>query len=190
MWSANYYKIQAFHRYFIHCFDWTHEPSWARGPESQPGSEIQLAVAVVSLTKRFPYVKKVSGLDVVEWWDRNENAWKVFDDMRPHWLVPLSQGRIDQWAKLQYVYHGLNFNGSDDCKFIPHAPLDGRQVITSQKWTLFCLVIVHYGHRFLPALFVYGCRVWPFSLFPFQDSLFFSDPIDYNMQIHTFKKHV
>ncbi|KAJ9697742.1 hypothetical protein PVL29_007052 [Vitis rotundifolia] len=59
--------------------------------------------------------KRKGCLDVVEWWDRNENAWKVFEDMRPHWLAPLSQGRIDQWARLQYVYHALNFNSSDDC---------------------------------------------------------------------------
>ncbi|MFS8008084.1 putative pheophorbide a oxygenase [Helianthus anomalus] len=61
----------------------------------------------------------------VVWWDKNENEWKVFDDRCPHRLAPLSEGRIDQWGRLQCVYHGWCFGGSGDCKFIPQAPLDG-----------------------------------------------------------------
>ncbi|KAL7227066.1 hypothetical protein ACSBR1_022018 [Camellia fascicularis] len=61
---------------------------------------------VCDLDKRVPHAKKVMGLDVVVWWDRNESAWKVFDDMCPHRLAPLSEGRIDQWGRLQCVYHG------------------------------------------------------------------------------------
>ncbi|KAM0038582.1 putative pheophorbide a oxygenase [Helianthus debilis subsp. tardiflorus] len=80
---------------------------------------------VCDLDKRAPHGKKVMGLDVVVWWDKNENAWKVFDDMCPHRLAPLSQGRIDQWGRLQCVYHGWCFSGSGDCKFIPQAPPDG-----------------------------------------------------------------
>ncbi|CAL5437744.1 unnamed protein product [Camellia sinensis] len=82
-------------------------------------------VPVCDLDKRVPHAKKVMGLDVVVWWDRNESAWKVFDDMCPHRLAPLSEGRIDQWGRLQCVYHGWCFNGSGDCKFIPEAPPDG-----------------------------------------------------------------
>nr|CAN64045.1 hypothetical protein VITISV_040536 [Vitis vinifera] len=40
-------------------------------------------------------------LDVVVWWDRNESEWKVFDDACAHRLAPLSEGRIDQWGRLQ-----------------------------------------------------------------------------------------
>ncbi|MCH90137.1 protochlorophyllide-dependent translocon component 52 chloroplastic-like, partial [Trifolium medium] len=40
-------------------------------------------------------------------------------------LAPLSEGRIDQWGRLQCVYHGWCFNGSGHCKFIPQAPRDG-----------------------------------------------------------------
>ncbi|KAI3798128.1 hypothetical protein L1987_33397 [Smallanthus sonchifolius] len=65
------------------------------------------------------------GLDAVVWWDRNENEWKVFDDRCPHRLAPLSEGRIDQWGRLQCVYHGWCFGGFGDCKLIPQAPLDG-----------------------------------------------------------------
>ena len=84
---------------------------------------------VCDLDKRVPHAKKVMGLDVVVWWDTNESAWKVFDDMCPHRLAPLSEGRIDQWGRLQCVYHGWCFSGSGDCKFIPQAPPDSPPVI-------------------------------------------------------------
>ncbi|KAJ8748934.1 hypothetical protein K2173_013370 [Erythroxylum novogranatense] len=80
---------------------------------------------VCDLDKRVPHAKKVMGLDVVVWWSRNEKTWKVFDDACPHRLAPLSEGRIDQWGRLQCVYHGWCFNGSGDCKSIPQAPPDG-----------------------------------------------------------------
>ena len=83
---------------------------------------------VCDLDKRRPHAKKVIGLDVVVWWDRNEEVWKVFDDRCPHRLAPLSEGRIDQWGRLQCVYHGWCFNGSGDCKFIPQAPPEGPPV--------------------------------------------------------------
>ncbi|XP_076956108.1 protochlorophyllide-dependent translocon component 52, chloroplastic-like [Bidens hawaiensis] len=88
---------------------------------------------VCDLDKRAPHGKKVMGLDVVVWWDKTENAWKVFDDMCPHRLAPLSEGRIDQWGRLQCVYHGWCFNGSGACKLIPQAPQDGPPVHTFQK---------------------------------------------------------
>ena len=84
--------------------------------------------AVCDLDKRRPHAKKVMGIDLVVWWDRNENAWKVFDDSCPHRLAPLSEGRIDQWGRLQCVYHGWCFGGAGDCKFIPQAPRDGPPV--------------------------------------------------------------
>ncbi|EEF28989.1 pheophorbide A oxygenase, putative [Ricinus communis] len=88
---------------------------------------------VCDLDKRVPHAKRVMGLDVVVWWDRNENSWKVFDDACPHRLAPLSEGRIDQWGRLQCVYHGWCFNSSGDCKFIPQAPQDGPPVHTFKK---------------------------------------------------------
>ncbi|XP_062076565.1 protochlorophyllide-dependent translocon component 52, chloroplastic-like [Humulus lupulus] len=90
-------------------------------------------VPVCDLDKRRPHGKKVMGLDVVVWWDKNESAWKVFDDSCPHRLAPLSEGRIDQWGRLQCVYHGWCFNGSGDCKFIPQAPPEGPPVHTLKR---------------------------------------------------------
>ncbi|KAA0055708.1 protochlorophyllide-dependent translocon component 52 [Cucumis melo var. makuwa] len=90
---------------------------------------------ICDLDKRVPQGKTVMGIDVVVWWDKNESGWKVFDDLCPHRLAPLSEGRIDQWGRLQCVHHGWCFNGSGDCKFIPQAPAppDGPPVHTSKR---------------------------------------------------------
>ncbi|KAM7523135.1 hypothetical protein LguiA_013037 [Lonicera macranthoides] len=88
---------------------------------------------VCDLDKRAPMGKKVVGIDIVVWWDRNENEWKVFEDSCPHRLAPLSEGRIDQWGRLQCVYHGWCFGGAGDCKFIPQAPRDGPPIHSSKK---------------------------------------------------------
>ncbi|CAH2070950.1 unnamed protein product, partial [Thlaspi arvense] len=83
---------------------------------------------ICDLDKKVPHGKKVMGIDLVVWWERNEKQWKVMDDTCPHRLAPLSDGRIDQWGRLQCAYHGWCFNGSGDCKLIPQAPPDGPPV--------------------------------------------------------------
>uniref|UniRef100_A0A1J3EHC3 Protochlorophyllide-dependent translocon component 52, chloroplastic n=1 Tax=Noccaea caerulescens TaxID=107243 RepID=A0A1J3EHC3_NOCCA len=88
---------------------------------------------ICDLDKKVPQGKKVMGIDLVVWWDRNENQWKVMDDTCPHRLAPLSDGRIDQKGRLQCVYHGWCFNGSGDCKLIPQAPPDGPPVHTFKQ---------------------------------------------------------
>ncbi|KAJ6702680.1 hypothetical protein OIU74_013766 [Salix koriyanagi] len=88
---------------------------------------------VCDLDKRAPHAKKVMGLDIVVWWDKKESSWRVFKDACPHRLAPLSEGRIDQWGRLQCVYHGWCFNGSGNCNFIPQAPPDGPPVYTSKR---------------------------------------------------------
>ncbi|XP_058073800.1 protochlorophyllide-dependent translocon component 52, chloroplastic [Magnolia sinica] len=88
---------------------------------------------VCDLDKKVPHAKTVMGLDVVVWWDRMEEKWQVFDDRCPHRLAPLSEGRIDQWGRLQCVYHGWCFDGAGDCKLIPQAPLDGPPINTFKK---------------------------------------------------------
>lgn len=85
------------------------------------------------LDKRRPHGKKVMGIDLVVWWDKNLEEWRVMDDACSHRLAPLSQGRIDQWGRLQCVYHGWCFSGSGDCKFIPQAPRDKPHVHTSKR---------------------------------------------------------
>ncbi|CAN1797978.1 Protochlorophyllide-dependent translocon component 52, chloroplastic, partial [Linum perenne] len=100
---------------------------------------------VCDLDNRLPHAKTVLGLDLVAWWDRNEGAWKVFDDMCPHRLAPLSVGRIDQWGRLQCMYHGWCFNGGGECKLIPQAPLDGpseRKIMEAgiSNWSKACFM--------------------------------------------------
>ncbi|CAN0911014.1 Protochlorophyllide-dependent translocon component 52, chloroplastic [Linum grandiflorum] len=86
------------------------------------------------LDKRVPHGKKVMGIDVVVWWDVKQSAWKVFDDMCPHRLAPLSEGRIDGRGRLQCVYHGWCFDGSGNCKLIPQASAaDGPPVHTNKR---------------------------------------------------------
>ncbi|XP_057773260.1 flavonoid 8-hydroxylase 2, chloroplastic-like isoform X2 [Salvia miltiorrhiza] len=89
--------------------------------------------AVCDLDKTRPHARKVIGIDVVVWWDRNENAWKVFEDSCPHRLAPLSEGRIDRWGRLQCVYHGWCFGADGDCKFIPQATRDGPPIHNAKK---------------------------------------------------------
>lgn len=88
---------------------------------------------VCDLDKSRPHGKTVLGIDIVVWWDKNENEWKVMDDTCPHRLAPLSEGRIDQWGRLQCVYHGWCFGGSGECKFIPQAARDGPPIHTSTR---------------------------------------------------------
>ncbi|KAK3037041.1 hypothetical protein RJ639_031615 [Escallonia herrerae] len=54
-------------------------------------------------------------------------------DEKFDWLAPLSEGRIDQWGRLQCVYHGWCFGSSGECKFIPQAPTDGPPIHTNKK---------------------------------------------------------
>ena len=82
----------------------------------------------VDLDKRAPHAKTVMGLDVVVWWDTSEEKWRVFDDLCPHRLAPLSEGRIDRQGRLQCVYHGWCFDGRGNCQLIPQAPPDGPPV--------------------------------------------------------------
>ncbi|KAH7661824.1 Pheophorbide a oxygenase protein [Dioscorea alata] len=88
---------------------------------------------VCDLDKRAPHAKRILGLDIVVWWDRVKEQWQVFDDRCPHRLAPLSEGRIDQWGRLQCVYHGWCFNGSGGCELIPQAPPDGPPVQRAKK---------------------------------------------------------
>ncbi|KAM0038256.1 putative pheophorbide a oxygenase [Helianthus debilis subsp. tardiflorus] len=65
-------------------------------------------VPVCDLDKSAPRGIKVVGLDIVVWWDKNDNEWKVFDDRCAHRLAPLSEGRIEQWGRLQvYTMAGV-----------------------------------------------------------------------------------
>ncbi|TVU14012.1 hypothetical protein EJB05_37453, partial [Eragrostis curvula] len=75
----------------------------------------------------------VLGLNVVAWHDRIAGEWRVFDDVCPHRLAPLSEGRIDHKGRLQCAYHGWCYGGAGTCKFIPQAPALGPPVHKNSK---------------------------------------------------------
>ena len=59
--------------------------------------------------------------DLVIWWDAPGGAWRVFEDVCPHRLVPLSEGRINAAGALECPYHGWSFDGAGQCLTIPQA---------------------------------------------------------------------
>ena len=59
--------------------------------------------------------------DLVIWWDAGGDCWRVFPDVCPHRLVPLSEGRINADGQLECPYHGWSFDGEGHCRVIPQA---------------------------------------------------------------------
>ena len=59
--------------------------------------------------------------DLVLWWDGPGGAWRAFEDVCPHRLVPLSEGRINPAGALECPYHGWTFDGAGQCLTIPQA---------------------------------------------------------------------
>jgi phenylpropionate dioxygenase-like ring-hydroxylating dioxygenase large terminal subunit len=59
--------------------------------------------------------------DLVIWWDQQGESWRVFPDVCPHRLVPLSEGRINDAGQLECPYHGWSFDGDGQCRQIPQA---------------------------------------------------------------------
>jgi len=59
--------------------------------------------------------------DLVIWWDGPGGSWQAFDDVCPHRLVPLSEGRINAAGALECPYHGWSFDGAGQCLTIPQA---------------------------------------------------------------------
>jgi phenylpropionate dioxygenase-like ring-hydroxylating dioxygenase large terminal subunit len=64
--------------------------------------------------------------DLVIWWDRAAETWRVFDDRCPHRLAPLSEGRIAEDGLLECPYHGWAFAGDGACDRIPQQPEGGN----------------------------------------------------------------
>lgn len=59
------------------------------------------------------------GQNLVIWWDRHGECWRVFEDQCPHRLAPLSEGRIAEDGLLECPYHGWAFQGNGTCSRIP-----------------------------------------------------------------------
>ncbi|KAG2449650.1 hypothetical protein HYH02_005182 [Chlamydomonas schloesseri] len=74
---------------------------------------------VKDLDKAKPHRVVLLGIPMVVWWDKNAGAWRVLEDVCPHRLVPLSEGRITPSGLLECGYHGWAFSGDGKCEVIP-----------------------------------------------------------------------
>ncbi|CAI5495240.1 unnamed protein product [Closterium sp. Naga37s-1] len=86
-----------------------------------------------TLNKRVPEPVTILGRPLVIWFDRVSDQWRVFHDLCPHRLAPLSEGRIHESGQLQCSYHGWTFSGEGSCGLIPQAPADGPAVNASPR---------------------------------------------------------
>ena len=59
------------------------------------------------------------GMDLVAWQHAPSGSWRVFADLCPHRLVPLSEGRVEAGGVLQCAYHGWEFGPEGACTRIP-----------------------------------------------------------------------
>ena len=76
-------------------------------------------VAVVDyLAVDRPNSIQVLGIDMVLWRDSSK-SWRCFEDVCPHRLAPLSEGRVEADGTILCAYHAWRFNGAGDCVRIP-----------------------------------------------------------------------
>ncbi|CAI5998738.1 unnamed protein product [Closterium sp. NIES-64] len=102
-------------------------------PPSLPPSSPHLPALTKTLNKRVPEPVTILGRPLVIWFDQVSDQWRVFHDLCPHRLAPLSEGRIHESGQLQCSYHGWTFSGEGSCGFIPQAPTDGPAVNASPR---------------------------------------------------------
>ncbi|MDJ0520123.1 MAG: Rieske 2Fe-2S domain-containing protein [Trichodesmium sp. MO_231.B1] len=78
-------------------------------------------VAVVDHTDPSrPYPFQLLGKNLVLWRD-NTGKWSCFEDVCPHRLVPLSEGRVESDGTLMCAYHAWRFNSEGKCVSIPQS---------------------------------------------------------------------
>eukprot|EP00899_Mesostigma_viride_P017289 jgi/Mesvir1/25561/Mv01797-RA.1 len=65
-----------------------------------------------------PSTFTLMGNDLVIWKSPG-GEWQVFDDVCPHRLAPLSQGRVEPDGTLLCAYHAWRFNDKGECVSIP-----------------------------------------------------------------------
>ncbi|GLI64211.1 hypothetical protein VaNZ11_007404, partial [Volvox africanus] len=71
------------------------------------------------LDKTRPHRFVLLDIPLAIWWDPNAAAWRVLEDVCPHRLVPLSEGRINEAGLLECGYHGWAFNSRGRCEVVP-----------------------------------------------------------------------
>jgi phenylpropionate dioxygenase-like ring-hydroxylating dioxygenase large terminal subunit len=78
------------------------------------------------LSKTQPTAFTLLDRDLVIWWDIHSQDWRVFNDMCPHRLARLSEGRIAEDGLLECPYHGWAFTGAGTCDRIPQQLPDAK----------------------------------------------------------------
>ncbi|KAK9793004.1 hypothetical protein WJX73_007911 [Symbiochloris irregularis] len=81
---------------------------------------------VDSLDPAKPHAVQLLGKRLVVWRDASE-TWQCFEDLCPHRLAPLSEGRLETDGTLTCAYHGWRFDGSGQCTYIPQINEDRAQ---------------------------------------------------------------
>lgn len=84
------------------------------------------------LDKSKPNTFTLLSQDLVIWWDKPGQSWRVFEDKCPHRLAPLSQGRVNEAGLLECPYHGWTFSGKGNCEDIPQQ-VEGAKAETSKR---------------------------------------------------------
>lgn len=87
---------------------------------------------VEDLDSSKPNAFTLLGQDLVIWWDKQAESWRVFQDQCPHRLAPLSQGRVNEQGLLECPYHGWAFSGGGKCEAIPQQ-VEGGQAEQSKR---------------------------------------------------------
>ena len=78
-------------------------------------------VAVIEcLDPSKPHSIQLLGKNLVLWRDK-QGKWNCFEDLCPHRLVPLSEGRIESDGTLLCSYHAWRFNSEGKCVSIPQS---------------------------------------------------------------------
>jgi phenylpropionate dioxygenase-like ring-hydroxylating dioxygenase large terminal subunit len=67
-----------------------------------------------------PHKMQLLGNDVVLWRD-GSGQWRCFEDVCPHRLVPLSEGRVEADGTLLCAYHAWRFDSEGNCVSIPQS---------------------------------------------------------------------
>ena len=71
--------------------------------------------------KSVPHRLELFGEPLVLWWDTSADAWAMMSDTCPHRLAPLSEGRVDEYGRIECPYHGWAFTPQGACTKIPQA---------------------------------------------------------------------
>ena len=101
-------------------------PAGGEDPSRFDWQEVWYPIVYVrDLDRTGPTRFTLLGRDLVIWWDRHGEAWRVFEDRCPHRLAPLSEGRIADDGLLECPYHGWAFTGEGQCDRIPQQPEGG-----------------------------------------------------------------